>query len=47
MYSSNVALPKLLIEKGPIAEAKFMEKLSAERAKYRAVLQGTSNLRNS
>ncbi len=33
------ALTKLLIEKGLITEAKFMQKLSAERAGYRAVLQ--------
>ncbi len=33
------ALTKLLIEKGLITEAEFMQKLSAERAGYRAVLQ--------
>ncbi len=33
------ALTKLLIEKGLITEAKFMKKLSAERAGYRAMLQ--------
>ncbi len=32
------ALAKLLIEKGLITEAKFMEKLSAERAGYQAML---------
>ncbi len=31
------ALAKLLIEKGLITEAKFMEKLSAERAGYQAM----------
>jgi len=33
------ALTKLLIEKGLITQAEFMQKLSAERAVYRAVLQ--------
>ena len=33
------ALTKLLIEKGLITEAEFMEKLSAERAGYQAMLQ--------
>jgi len=33
------ALAKLLIEKGLISEAEFMEKLSAERAGYQAVFQ--------
>jgi len=33
------ALAKLLIEKGVITQAEFMQKLSAERAVYRAVLQ--------
>ncbi len=33
------ALTKLLIEKGLIIEAEFMEKLSAERAVYQAMLQ--------
>jgi len=32
------ALAKLLIEKGLISEAEFMEKLSAERAGYQAML---------
>ncbi len=30
---------KLLIEKGLITEAEFMQKLSAERAGYQAMLQ--------
>jgi len=33
------ALSKLLIEKGLITEAEYMEKLSEERATYQAVLQ--------
>ncbi len=33
------ALTKLLIEKGHITEAEFMQKLSAERAGYRAMLK--------
>jgi len=33
------ALTKLLIEKGLITEAEFMQKLSAERAGYQAVFQ--------
>jgi hypothetical protein len=33
------ALAKLLIEKGLIIEAEFMQKLSAERAVYQAMLQ--------
>ncbi len=33
------ALTKLLIEKGLITEAEFMQKLSAERAVYQAMLQ--------
>ncbi len=33
------ALTKLLIEKGLITEAGFMQKLSAERAVYQAMLQ--------
>ncbi len=33
------ALTKLLIEKGIITEAEFMQKLSAERAEYQAMLQ--------
>ncbi len=32
------ALAKLLIEKGLISEAEFMQKLSAERAVYQAML---------
>ncbi len=32
------ALTKLLIEKGLITQAEFMEKLSAERAGYQAML---------
>jgi len=32
------ALCKLLIEKGVITEAEFMQKLSAERASYQAML---------
>ncbi len=32
------ALTKLLIEKGLITEAEFMQKLSAERAGYQAML---------
>ncbi len=32
------ALTKLLIEKGLITQAEFMQKLSAERAGYQAVL---------
>jgi len=33
------ALTKLLIEKGVITQAEFMQKLSAERAGHQAVLQ--------
>ncbi len=33
------ALAKLLIEKGLITEAEFMQKLSAERAVYQAMVQ--------
>jgi len=33
------ALAKLLIEKGLITEAEFMQKLSAERAGYQEMLQ--------
>ncbi len=33
------ALTKLLIEKSLITEAKFMQKLSAERAGYQAMLE--------
>jgi hypothetical protein len=32
-------LAKILIEKGHITEAEFMEKLKAERAVYQAMLQ--------
>ncbi len=32
------ALTKLLIEKGLITQAEFMQKLSAERARYQAML---------
>jgi hypothetical protein len=35
------ALAKLLIEKGVIAEAEYMEKLSAERATYQALFRQT------
>ncbi len=38
------ALTKLLIEKGIITEAEFMQKLSAERAGYQAMLK---NIRKS
>jgi hypothetical protein len=36
------ALTKLLIEKGLITEAEFIQKLSAERAEYQAMLQKVS-----
>jgi hypothetical protein len=36
------ALAKILIEKGLITEAEFMEKLKAERATYQAMLQKVS-----
>ena len=36
------ALAKLLIEKGVITQAEFMEKLSAERAGYQAMVQNMS-----
>ena len=42
MISSLVqtdALSKLLIEKGLITEAEYMEKLSAERATYQAIVE--------
>jgi len=32
-------LTKLLIEKGLITEAEFMQKLSDERARYQAIIQ--------
>ena len=35
------ALAKLQIEKGLITEAEFMQKLSAERAEYRTILEKT------
>ncbi len=34
-------LAKLLIEKEPITEAEFMQKLSSERAEYLAILEKT------
>ena len=36
------ALTKLLIEKGLITEAEFMQKLLAERAEYQAMLRKMS-----
>ncbi len=33
------ALAKLLIKKGLITKAEFMQKLSAERARYQAIIQ--------
>ncbi len=36
------ALAKLIIEKGLITQAEFMQKLSAERAVYQEVLQKVS-----
>ena len=36
------ALTKLLIEKGLITEAEFMQKLSAERAGYQAMVREIS-----
>ena len=36
------ALTKLLIEKGLITEAEFMQKLSAERAGYQAMVREMS-----
>jgi len=35
------ALAKLQIEKGLITEAEFIQKLSAERAEYRTILEKT------
>jgi hypothetical protein len=35
------ALTKLLIKKGLITEAEFMQKLSAKRAEYRTILEKT------
>ncbi len=37
------ALTKLLIEKGLITEAEFMQKLSAERAGYQVIIQQRIN----
>jgi len=37
------ALTKLLIEKGVIAQAEFMQKLSAERAGYQVIIQQRIN----
>jgi len=37
------ALAKLLIKKGLITEAEFMQKLSAERATYQAMVQKGSS----
>ncbi len=39
MTFTAYALTKLLIEKGLITEAEFMQKLSAERAVYQAMLR--------
>jgi len=39
MYNPEDALGKLLIEKGLITQDEFMQKLSAERAGYQAMLQ--------
>ncbi len=36
------AVAKLMIEKGLITEAEFIQKLSAERAGYRAMIQKAS-----
>ncbi len=38
MNDPGDALTKLLIEKGLITEAEFMQKLSAEKAVYQAML---------
>jgi len=38
------ALAKLLIEKGVITQAEFMQKLSAERAGYQVLLHRTKQL---
>jgi len=38
MNDTGDALGKLLIEKGLITQAEFMQKLSAERAGYQAML---------
>ncbi len=42
MNDPGDALTKLLIKKGLITEAEFMEKLSDERAVYRAMLRKMS-----
>ncbi len=39
MNGPGDALDKLLIEKGLITEAEFMQKLSAERTAYQALFQ--------
>ncbi len=39
MFDPGNSLTKLLIKKGLITEAEFMQKLSAERAEYRTMLQ--------
>jgi hypothetical protein len=39
MYNPEDALGKLLIEKGVITQAEFMQKLSAERAEYQAMFK--------
>ncbi len=38
-FATADALAKLLIEKGLITQAEFMQKLSAERAGYQDMLQ--------
>jgi len=38
MYNSRDAPAKLLIEKGLIVEAEFMEKLLVERARYQEMM---------
>ena len=40
--ATAAALAKLLIEKGVITQAEFMQKLSAERAVYQAMLRKMS-----
>ncbi len=42
MIDPRDALAKLLIDKGLITQAEFMQKLSAERAGYQALLEKTS-----
>ncbi len=42
IYDSRDALVKLLIEKELITEAEFMQKLSAERAEYQAMMRKMS-----